>query len=749
MADDQAAGTEEYQDAEKDKKLDIDTSKDQEILAEAQERFTNVWEDDGENRARQLEDTRFVYVPGAQWDEDVRTARTSWKDPCLEFNDLPQFVNEVVNDARQNRPSIKVHPANGPASKESGTILQGLIRGIEYDSQAEAVYDNGIEGSVVGGRGWWYVDTEYLPLPYYNEQKIVIKPILDPQTVRASMDYQQPDGSDRNYVFVVESMTKIDYKKRWPKAEPSSFEDAENTWRDGKDLIYVARYYRRQCDYRMLVKMSDGAVGWKDTMPTPPAGVFEVASRQAAVYTVEWFTIAGGNQILERGIWPGEIIPVVCVVGEDKLIDGKRIYQGLIRRMRDATKMFNYGMTAQAISLALTPRAPWVAPAEAIADYQNIWKDLNNTSVSVAPYKHRDAQGNEIPAPKRTERSMVDSGWVQWGSQMQALKKSTAGIYENSLGQKSQETSRVAIVAKEKQGDKATFHYLDNQNRAIALTGRIILPAIPVYYDTERIVHIIGPDDVRKMVTLNQNAPNPANPLEAIKLNDVTQGEYAVTIESGPGFTTARQEAQATMTELATTAKEPAAAAVLSYLAMKNSDFYGVDDALELLTLTLPPAVQAALAAKKDGKPAPDPALMQKLQQADAAIKELSAKNQELESGAQVEQMKVQAGAQADAAKVQASAQTDMAKIQAEAEVQRARAASEAETARAQIELDRQVETEKADLARWKAQEEIKLKREVADAEIALDREKAAAAHAVAMTAAANKPKPNGKEAAA
>lgn len=745
---DQVAATEEYQDPAETKKEESAEELDEAILAEATTRFTAVYEDDGENRRMQLEDTRFVYMPGAQWDNDIRTRRTDWNEPCLEFNQLPQFVNEVVNDARQNRPAIKIDPANGKASKEVAEIEQGLIRGIEYDSKAEAVYDNGIMGAVVGGRGWWYVDSEYESPTSFN-QKIVIRPILDPQSVRASMDYQQPDGSDRNFVFIVQSYTKEDFEAKWPKAEPNSFEDAEDTWRETKDLVYVARYYRRVCSYRTLVQMSDGAVGWKDEMPTPPPGIVERHSREAEVYKIEWYTIAGGSQILERGTWPGEIIPVVCVPGEDMLIDGKRIYQGLIRRMRDAQAMYNFGMTAQAIHLALTPRAPWVAPQEAIEDYQEIYKNANNTNVGVLPYKHKDKDGDAIPAPTRTQPSMPDAGWINWTMQMQGVMKSTAGIYENSLGQKSQETSRVAIVAKEKQGDKATFHYLDNQNRAIALTGRIILPAIPVFYDTERIVHIIGPDDSRKMVTLNQNAPHPTNPVEAIKLNNVTEGEYAVRIETGPGYTTARQEAATVMTELATTAKDPATAAVLSYAAMKNADFYGSDEVIDLITLTLPPPVQQALAAKKEGRTAPDPQTMQqmqemgaKLQQADAALRELSAKNAELESGARVEQMKVQAKAQSDRQQILADAETDRIKAAEEARLESERIAAQETAARRKADLERQVAEEKARLARWQADQELGLKRHVADEEIKLDREKAAAAHAAAMVAAANKPPP-------
>ena len=694
-----------------DSKPDSDERDDDAILTEARERYTQIAEDDRENRDNQRSDFEFVYVQGKQWTDEVRARRTGWDEPCLEFDQLKQFVNQVVNDERQNKPAILVHPAGGGASKEVAEIEQGLIRAIEYDSNAEAAYDNGFQSAVVGGRGWWRVCTEYEKpqqgKPSFN-QKIVIKPILDALTVYASLDYEQPDASDRPYLFVIEKVKKTDFEKRWPKAEAVSFDTMEGNWKEGKDIIFVADYYRRVCTYRTLVAMSDGAVGYKDEMPPPPPGVFEVKSREVESWSVEWFKLAGGQQILEEYDCPGEIIPVIQTTGDDILIEGKRMYQGLICKARDAQAMYNFGMTQQAIHLALTPKAPWVAPQEAIEDYQNIWKNANTQNYSVLPYKHKDRDGQPIERPTRTAPSMPDAGWINWCGTMTQVMRSTIGMYENSLGMKGTEISGKAILAREKQGDVGTFHYVDNQHRAIALTGRVIQSWIPVYYDTEQIVHIIGKDGVRKMVTINQTTMQPTgdatNPLRAIKVNDLTSGDYAVAIEAGPGYATKREETAEKLMSLVNSF--PQMMQVAGDVVIKSLDISDADIIADRFKFALPAPIQQALAAQEQGAKPPDPVMAGKLMQAEQkaqlaaqAIEKLTQENQQLKTGAQV----------------------DMAKV-----------AATKDARMEELKLDDAVATEKARLERERFEFEKRLAIDRANLEIDLNERKAKSAHSLA-----------------
>ena len=484
------------EDPEEDDDDEVQSASDKAILEEACERYERIYDDDKDNRDAHREDFHFVYTPGRQWQADVKAMRDKWKEPSLEFNQLKQFVHQVVNDQRQNRPGIRVHPASGEASEEVADIVQGMVRGIEYDSKAEAIYDTGYEGSVVGGRGWWRVVTEYESSESFN-QKIVIKSIKDATTVLGDLDYLEPDGRDRRFVFVLETVPKEEFKTKWPDAQPLDWDKIDANWR-GDDTVVVADYYRRVCKKRTLVMMSDGAIGWLDTMPTPPEGVRELARREAEDYSVEWFKIAGGQQILEKYDVKGQYIPVICTMGDEALIDGKRIYQGLIRDAKDPQRMLNFGMTQQAVHLALTPRAPWVAAAGQIDEFKDIWKNANRENYAYLPYTPITVDGIAVPPPQRQAPASPDQGWLNWTQQQLGMIKSTIGMYENSLGAKGNELSGRAIVARERQGDNSTFHFADNLSRAIALTGEIIVTWLPYYYDTQRIVHIVGLDGARK-----------------------------------------------------------------------------------------------------------------------------------------------------------------------------------------------------------------------------------------------------------
>jgi hypothetical protein len=123
--------------------------------------------------------------------------------------------------------------------------------------------------------------------------------------------------------------------------------------------------------------------------------------------------------------------------------------------------------------------------------------------------------------------------------------KSTTGIYDASMGAQSNETSGRAILARQAQGDGATFNYHDNLARAIKQVGRIVVDLIPYVYDTERQVRILGQDQKEKIITVNQAMP------DGTTNNDILTGKYDVQIDVGPGnLATTRMETADALTNI-------------------------------------------------------------------------------------------------------------------------------------------------------------------------------------------------------
>jgi hypothetical protein len=93
--------------------------------------------------------------------ELIRKQRELDGRPCLTVNKLPAFIRQVVNDARQNKPAIKVSPQDSNADPHTAEIITGLIRNIERSSDADTVYDIALDCAVTGGFGYFRINTEY------------------------------------------------------------------------------------------------------------------------------------------------------------------------------------------------------------------------------------------------------------------------------------------------------------------------------------------------------------------------------------------------------------------------------------------------------------------------------------------------------------------------------------------------------------------------------------------------------------
>ena len=76
------------------------------LLKQAREMFDKCKDAENDNREMALEDIKFAKL-GEQWPDKIVAARQKEQRPCLTINKMPAFIRQVVNDARQNKPSIK------------------------------------------------------------------------------------------------------------------------------------------------------------------------------------------------------------------------------------------------------------------------------------------------------------------------------------------------------------------------------------------------------------------------------------------------------------------------------------------------------------------------------------------------------------------------------------------------------------------------------------------------------------------
>lgn len=615
---------------------------DKKLLAQIKLHFKtdeDFWRD---VRVDALDDWKFR--AGDQWPDAIKRERDHDQRPCLVINKMPQYINQITNEQRQNRPSIKISPIDDKADVETAKAFQGIIRHIENSSNASVAYDNATDGAATGGLGWIRVTTDYCDEMSFD-QEIQIKQVYDWAAVYFDSASQEPDGSDANHAFIHQQMDKDLYNAEYPDSELSNMTEWTSVGdSDGwisAGSCRVAEYFYKEFKKVKLVQIQ-GPDGKPVSIEKDqaPKGVQILNERDSLVTIIHWVK-TNGIEILEETIWPGKWIPIIPVYGKSLVVDGKRILESVIRHAKDSQRMNNYMASTEAETIALAPKAPFiVADGQIPKEFENIWKSANRKNIAYLPYKPVSAGGQLIGAPQRNAYEAPIGAITSARMQSNDDIKATTGIYDASLGNKSNENSGIAIQRRNAQAQTSNFHFIDNLNRSIRHVGKILVDLIPKIYDTQRALRIIGEDGQEEVVLVNSI-------FDGKPQYDLGAGKYDVVIETGPSYTTKRQEAAASMIEM--TKAFPQLAQTAGDLVIGAMDWPGAKEMQARIRKTLPPGLVDDAGKKEIPEEAQiqmsqmDQAIQQLQGQLEMATTALREKKLETESKERIETMKVSA----------------------------------------------------------------------------------------------------------
>jgi hypothetical protein len=593
------------------------TDKDsRDTLAVMRSRFTMAMSAYSDSREDELDDLRFMAgSPDNQWQwpADVLATRGSVQGqtinarPCLTINKLPQHVRQVTNEQRQNRPSGKVIPADDNGDIEVAEIFDGIVRHIEYISDADVAYDTACDNQVTYGEGYIRILTEYCNEDSFD-QELKIGRVRNSFSVYMDPTMQDPTGADAQWCFITEDVTKADYARMFPDAAPISSMLAQGVgdqslsqWLS-EDTVRIAEYFYTDHEDATLHLYPGNITAFANTPQDKQLklmyGGKPLKSRVVDRKKIMWIKTNGYEVIQERE-WAGRWIPVVRVVGNEFEVDGQLHVSGLVRNAKDAQRMYNYWVSQEAEMLALAPKAPFIGYGGQFEGYEQQWKTANTTNwpyLEVNP-DVTDGAGGSLPLPQRAQPPMASSGLLQAKAGASDDIKSTTGQYDSSLGATSNERSGKAILAREKQGDTGTYHYVDNLARAIRHVTRQLVDIIPKIYDTERVARIVGIDGEVGMVKVN---PSQQEPVKKIidqngnlveKIYNPSVGQYDVMVTTGPGYMTKRQEALDAMGNILQT--NPQLWQVAGDLFVKNMDWPGAQEMAARFKKIIDPRVLA------------------------------------------------------------------------------------------------------------------------------------------------------------
>lgn len=523
------------------------------------------------------------YIGGKdQWNANDYAIRESMGRPSLTTNLLPQYVHSVVNDIRSNVPSVKILPDGDKADLDTAKIIQGMFKNMEYVSNAAIAYDTAAENQIKCGLGWLRLDHDYVDEETFDDlkvQDIRIKRVVNPLSVVIDSDTVEADGCDAKHGFVLDPYSTKEFKRLWPNKEPSSFYGQEG--REDNDIINIAEFFKIVREDYDIVQLQDGSI--LSAEKAKELGEKPVREKTIKRNRVKRYRMSG-DDVLEETYFPGEYVPLIPVYGEEHWVDGKRHLFSLVRWGKDPQRMVNYYASLETELLQKSPQAPFLAVAGQLEGHEDDWK--NPGSKMVLQYNQVDINGEKAPPPQRLQPPPVPMGVVQARQSCIQDMRDAMGIQQAGLGQKSNETSGVAIAKRAHEGDMANMHFGDNLNRSICHGGRVYISMMPEIIDTPRIMKMMNDEGDIQSIGVNGMSMQEQN-----KVYDLTVGTYNVSVVAGPSFTTRRQETQDLMMKVMQT--NPELVKVMGDLFFKYSDMPGADVIAARLKKTIPPQLTA------------------------------------------------------------------------------------------------------------------------------------------------------------
>ena len=636
------------------------------LLTTALARFKVAATAEADQRAREVEDIRFCDFD-EQWPADIRNARSGTISgdglppvpprPCLVINKLKVPTEQIANEARAARLSLQFAPRGRGANRDTAEVMEDICRGIQADSRANLARQWAFERAIKCGRGFYRILTRYSSDGDFD-QDIVYARILNQSCVYLDPSAQEPDWSDGRWAFVVQDMPIGEYRAEFPNSklarlagegpgDLSSIGDDQPGWvssdNEGEaQLVRVAEYFYI-VDEETEIGLFTMPEGGERTMrldDPAAAGLTPTQVRPVTAPSVKWCKI-NAVEILKESDWIGRFIPIVPVIAAESNANGERRWTGLVRPAMDAQRSYNYMASAEAESVGLAPRAPFIGYYETVAPYLKWWQQANTRNFAILPIAAvRGPNGETLPPPQRNVVEPAIQAIVMAKQGSSEDIKSVTGRWDASLGNMApSERSGKAILALQKQAEQGgSSGWIANLSQmSIVYEGKILRDLIPKIYNRPgRVVAAIGVDEEPRPVMVNQpfvrqgGQPVPVPPeaqgSPGVEFYDLTQGEYAVQVTVGKSFTTRREEAVAAMGQLAEAA--PQLVPVYAHKWVEHMDFPGAHAVAKLLKKAAP------IQEDEENDPIPPKvrAEMEKAQQMiDFLTKELDAKNDLIE----------------------------------------------------------------------------------------------------------------------
>ena len=660
------------------------------ILMEMRDRMNTGWDYWSPIYLTSKEDVIFAYDD--QWPAEARRVRKN--RPQLTMNMIPEYINQVMGQARKSKFAIQIRQLSGKNDtlvSSSGTskysraqVMEGMIRDIEQRSKAAKVYCRSLQHALEGGIGWLRIRTERPDEdPFALELKI--EHVRDRYSVVLDPFAELEDYSDARYVGFGVDMPEEEFKARWPDIPETGWrpdypnkrghEGSYSYWRGRDRYVNVLDYYWKEpmkrtaqeyvlrqqagANFDRLVVYRDEIRGIEDELKEQGYELAE--SREVESFKVKTCRAIWGHILEGPYDWPSTRLPVIPVTGRRINLDTSDAYVSLTRFAKDPQRFYNYWVSSATERVSLVPKAPYILSSTQIQGHETQWNDLQVKNQPYLLYNHETEMEGKVPPPSRQETSTMPTAEMQLLAQCRSALQDSIGIHDAGLGQRSNEVSGSALERRMEQGSNTTFDFIDNLATAIQTVGEILADMIPKVYTNDVARKIVLADDSTTEIWLNHVIVDEETERE-FKICSLDHARYSCAVSIGPTSATQREHFVKMMMEWGRS--DPESFAMFRDIIVENMDLPNGKILADRMKMSVP---RQFLSEEDQQKlPPPQPTPEQELAQMDLQVRQLEAQAQMAKAQSDMEVAKLRV--EADRARTQFEAEKGLNRQEQERE---------------------------------------------------------------------------------
>lgn len=491
---------------------------------------------------------RFILDREGQWEDDVAERIDSQHRPRYTFDQVTPVIEFIMADIEAMEFGSNVKPASGEASEDVADILEGMIRGIEADSDAVDTYRSACRRIIRRGFDAWVVRSKFRDEMSFD-QDLTVEPIPNAiNRVWTSNTSTKEDSSDSPSSYILTSASPEAYKNMWPEGSGISIDDSDldEHYDDyhPEVIVFGERYYQKETT-REIAQMSNGDVLEVDEKyemvrdELQVNGITEKRRKKVKDFKFYHRFFDGGGFLDEEKETVFNMNPVVTVYGNYELLgeSSKVTFHGMVLKEMDYQRVLNYAKSREVEEGALAPREKtWMTTKQAAGHK----KQLSAMNVSADPVQFYNPDP-EAPQPYKTPPSQINPHLAKLSQDMSEGIRITAGVNNAMNGEYAGRMSEDALKLQIERGTGATRKWVNALAKGIRRTCEILVDTIPRVYDTKRQFMLVGEDGKEEVVTLNDEIYDRQSQ-QMVQLNTLSKGKYKVVCDAGPAFAN-RQEA--------------------------------------------------------------------------------------------------------------------------------------------------------------------------------------------------------------